>query len=309
MKRFKFPLAALLFAGLFTMAFLSCKKEKNDPSLTSDAAKKTKMDVPTITCGISTTASIEIKVTAGATGAPAGFSVQWLTAAAYALGADGVAGTADDNSWPSSDAIGICKASFSGNANRAFYNLAPGGVSTVRIGDILYDNPGASTTCPDQLACGTAYVFRVFAHANSTLNRSDFTANLSCSTSPCPTDACSFSQGYFFNNASVHAWPGSITFGSCTYDEATGRALKVAFKAGGVVMQSFLQASAIKLSFYGNEAAIPASVQADVDILNAFLATLPCLSTASALPTATSPEATAAAQRISDWVDAHHCQK
>ena len=97
MKRFKFPLAALLFAGLFTMAFLSCKKEKNDPSLTSDAAKKTKMDVPTITCGISTTASIEIKVTAGATGAPAGFSVQWLTAAAYALGADGVAGTADDN--------------------------------------------------------------------------------------------------------------------------------------------------------------------------------------------------------------------
>ena len=308
MKKLKFPLVAFLFAGLFMMAFLSCKKEKNDPSLTSDAARKTKMDAPTITCGISTTASIEIKITAGASGAPAGFSVQWLTAAAYALGADGIAGTADDNSWPASDAAGLCKASFSGNANGAFYNLAAGQTSTVRIGDILYDNPGASTNCSDQLACGTAYVFRVFAHANSTLTRSDFTANLSCSTSACPTDACSFSQGYYFNNGSVHAWPGSVTFGACTYDEANGCAIKVTFNAGGVVMQSFLQASAIKLSFYGNATAIPPSVQADVDILDAFLATLPCLSTASSLPTATSPEATAAAKRISDWIDAHHCQ-
>ena len=306
MRKFKFPLIAAFFAGLFTLALLSCKKEKSDPSLTSDAAKKTRMDAPVLACGIATTASIEIKVTAGASGAPAGFSVQWITAAALASGPDGVAGTSDDNTWPSSDAIGLCKASFSGNASGFYYSLAAGQTATVRIGDILYDNPGASTNCSDALVCGTAYVFRAFAHANSALTRSDFTANLNCSTASCPTDACSLSQGYWFNNASVHAWPGSISFGSCTYDEASGRALKVLYKAGGVVMQSFLQASAIKLSYYGNEAAIPAVVKADLDILEAFLGTLPCLSTGSPLPSATSPEATAAAARISTWIDAHH---
>jgi hypothetical protein len=214
MKQFKFPLIAALFASLFTLALISCKKEKGDPSLTSDAAKKTKMDMPTITCGpVSTTATIEITVKAGATGAPAGFSLQWITAAAYAKGPDGVAGTKDDNSWPSSDAAGLCKASFSGNASGAFYNLAPNASVTVNIGDILYDNPGASTNCADGLACGVAYVFRAFAHANSSLTRSDFTANLQCSTLACATDYCSFSQGYWFNSgsgASTHVWPGHL---------------------------------------------------------------------------------------------------
>jgi hypothetical protein len=70
-------------------------------------------------------------------------------------------------------------------------------------------------------------------------------------------------------------------------------------------MQSFLQAAAIKLSFFG--ASIPADVQADLDIVDAFLATLPCLSGASALPSATNADASAAAKRISDWIALHHC--
>src|SRR5216117_2669871 len=61
------------------------------------AGKKTKMDTPTISCAGSTQASINIQVCApsgtGATGAPAGFSIQWLTAAQLAAGADNITST------------------------------------------------------------------------------------------------------------------------------------------------------------------------------------------------------------------------
>jgi len=300
MKFLKFPLIALLFAGILTLAFYGCKKEAQSPSLTSDArggAPKTTLDAPGITCGTSTEASIEVTVTAGASGAPAGFTIQWMTAADYAA-----------NGW--SDAP--CDASFSGNANGYYYSLAAGASVTVNIGDILYDNPGASTTCGDALQCGTDYIFRAFAHANNTVNKSDFSSNLTCSTLACSTDYCSFSQGYWFNSghgASTHTWPGSITLGNCTYDEATGRAIKDYMIAngglGGDVRQSFLQASAIKLSFFGET--IPAEIQGYMATLDTFLGSLDCL-TPTSIPTVSDTGANAAAQAISDWIDAHHCQ-
>src|SRR5262245_25532492 len=51
------------------------------------APKKTKIDTPLVTCGASTQASISLQVCApagtGATGLPAGFSIQWMTLEAY----------------------------------------------------------------------------------------------------------------------------------------------------------------------------------------------------------------------------------
>jgi hypothetical protein len=167
----------------------------------SAAGKKTKIDTPAISCAGSTQASINIQVTApsgaNATGLPAGFSLQWITAEAYAAGPDGVPGTTDDNSWPASDG-NLCKASFSGNANLSRYNLLPGQSVTVNVGEFLFDE-GASTTCGGALVCGTTYVFRAFGHATNTLNRSDFTANLECATLECDNDGgeCTLTQGYW----------------------------------------------------------------------------------------------------------------
>jgi hypothetical protein len=127
-------------------------------------------------------------VRAGSTGAPAGFSLQWITKDLF----DQLGGK-----WPSSDDPRVCSGSFSGNAQLSRYNLLPNEAVFVRVGEFLFDN-GASTNCLDALLCNTVYVFRAFAHATSTLQRSDFTPNLLCSTTnQCASTNCVFTQGYW----------------------------------------------------------------------------------------------------------------
>ena len=133
---------------------------------------KAKVDAPSLSCAGSTAASINVQVCAGPGGAPAGFSLQWETAADYA---------ANGNVWFASEDLRLCKASFSGNANLSRYNLGANQCVTVDVGEFFFDN-GASTSCPGALLCGTAYVFQAFAHATSSANRSDFTSTLQCST-------------------------------------------------------------------------------------------------------------------------------
>jgi hypothetical protein len=181
-------------------------------SPTSAAGTKSKVDTPTLACAGSGQDYIDIKVTAGpTTGAPAGFSIQWMTAADFAL---------NGSVWPEctvdpitgEEVCTFCKASFSGNAVGGNYNLGAGKSITVRIGDLLMDE-GVSTTCPGDLACGTEYVFRAFAHATSKLLRSDFSANQTCSTTSClENDQCDpkvKSFGYWKKHF-PDAWPTSV---------------------------------------------------------------------------------------------------
>ncbi len=182
---------------------------------TAGAAPKSKMATPTLACAGSTQVSINVQVCAGATGAPAGFTLQWLSAADLA---------ANGGAWPS----GVCDGSFSGNANGSRYALGPGECVTVNVGDLLFDN-GTSSSCPEPLLCGTDYVFRAFAHANSTLNRSEFTANRSCSTLPCGHgDSCTFTQGYWKTHGpegcatgnNFDTWPVTeLALGDTTYSD------------------------------------------------------------------------------------------
>ena len=208
---------------------------------TSAAPPKTKIDTPIISCAGSGSDYIDISVCApsgtGATGLPAGFTVQWMTAADLAAGADGIIPSADDNVWWASPSS--CDASFSGNANLSRYNLLPGQCVTVRIGEILLDN-GASTSCPDPLVCGTAYVFRAFGHATNTLTRSNFTATLTCATANCNDqgcDPCVKSFG-FWKNHYPDAWPADVlangmTVGCKSYTAAQLESILLATPAGG----------------------------------------------------------------------------
>ena len=153
------------------------------------AGPKPKLSVPVLACDASTPASITLQVCAGATGAPAGFSLQWMTAADFAA----------NGGWFTSEDPRLCKASFSGNASGSRYDLAANACVTIEVGDFLFDN-GSSTNCANALSCGTSYVFHAFAHANSSTQKSDMTANLTCSTAACPATCYALSQGYWRNH-------------------------------------------------------------------------------------------------------------
>jgi hypothetical protein len=193
------------------------------------AGKTTTMDTPYMSCSGATMASLDVVTCGGPiTGAPSGFSVQWVPASQLADGPDGISGTIDDNTWPASDSADLCKASFSGKANGTSYNLGPNQCVVENVGDNLFDNPGASSNCASiPLECGTTYAFRAFAHANSKLFRSAFTPDLFCSTQACPPVAgCTFTQGYWKTHGPIptgnnsNEWPvAGLTLGSVAYTD------------------------------------------------------------------------------------------
>ncbi|MBI4200101.1 MAG: hypothetical protein HY535_06490 [Chloroflexi bacterium] len=152
------------------------------------AAALEKLDAPTIACSSSLDDdTITLGVTAGASGAPGGFSIQWQQAAPDA------ARVVSCPAWPLS--TDVCKASFSGQAAGSAYNLAAFASVDVTIGALNSGEPGVSFVdsaagvlcgADTGLNPGTAYCFRAFAQAAKTATgnrkRSDFTADRPCST-------------------------------------------------------------------------------------------------------------------------------
>jgi hypothetical protein len=202
------------------------------PAFAAPKPPKPKMDTPVIACGPPDDNTETLSVCAGLTGAPAGFSVQWITCAALADGPDGIPGNTDDGTWPLSDSEFLCKASFSGNANGSNWDLGASDCASVVIGGLNDTDPGVSFNCNDPLACQTCYVYRAFAHADSTLRRSDFTTNLECTTADCELphvkdgDFCTRSQGFFGSgnasrDAMIACFGGDPTGVACTSTAGT----------------------------------------------------------------------------------------
>jgi hypothetical protein len=226
------------------IAVLSAVTVTGTPAFAGKPAK-TKLDMPVVSCAGSTQASINLQVCAPG-GAPAGFTIQWMAAADYA---------ANGNAWYSSDDPAACDASFSGNANLSRYNLSPGQCVTVNVGEFLFDN-GASTNCDEALVCGTDYVFRSFAHATSSLNRSDFTANVTCATLPCEElPDCTLTQGYWKTHGPVptgnnsNEWPvTSLALGTFSYTDLELQAILDTPAAGNGLIVLAHQLIAAKLN-------------------------------------------------------------
>ena len=230
MKYLKFPAVAILLGiGIF----FACKRDvlNKQGKETTDAvaeqtvstnAKKTALNTPTLACAGSTAASINLQVCVGTSGAPAGFSVQWMLKSEY--NQFGWPGNSDDPANPTS----FCKASFSGVPSCSGYNLAANICTTVNIGENLFDACGASATCLGELECGKEYVFRSFAHNDpkSGAGKSEFSATITCSTLSCGGGGCTYSQGYWKTHgpegcnpsSSGNTWPVTgLTIGNVNY--------------------------------------------------------------------------------------------
>ena len=293
----------LVMAALLTLV--------SAPSGAAPKPPKAQMDTPVISCGGGPTqTSINLQVCAGASGAPAGFSIQWMTAADFAA----------NGGWYLSEDARLCKASFSGNANLSRYNLGANQCVTVTVGEFLFDN-GASTNCLDALVCGTSYVFHAFAHANSTLNRSDFTANSTCSTLACGnTGGCTLTQGYWgTHNDLVCAtnpgsplcisWPvTSLTLGTVTYDQAQLLSIFNAPAAGNGLIALAHQLIAAKLNVAnGADDSAVAGAIVSADALIGGLV-VPPVGSGSLAPSATSALITTLTNFNEGAIGPGHCQ-
>ncbi|HEY6193855.1 MAG TPA: hypothetical protein VI504_02345 [Candidatus Eisenbacteria bacterium] len=198
-------------------------------------AQLTPYDPLSLSCvSPSGTNTITLKVEAGASGAPAGFSLQWISADAFeANGGDPFNPNADlkgsDAAWQAAWDSGtpICKMSFSGqpsfngNVDVTHWELSGGQFVQIQIGDLaFFDETGNVLSGPPAvgfstnvdpedpagcgLLCGTSYVFRAFAHAGghqrsgggSTIRgRSDF-SYVTCSTA-FTCGGCVHTQGFW----------------------------------------------------------------------------------------------------------------
>src|SRR5262249_44603823 len=117
------------------------------------------LDAPTVSSDLESIATIHLDVLAGSSGAPYGFTVQWLTKAQF----DALGG------WPAEPADPLIQeAIFLGtptlNTVDGTYSflLGPGGSAGVEIGDI-FDETGIVSSDRSEMSQGTNYVFRVRA--------------------------------------------------------------------------------------------------------------------------------------------------
>ncbi len=241
-------------------------------------AAKPALSPLTVACNGSTPASITLTITAGVTGAPAGFSVQWMKQSDL----DALGGV-----WPSDEAA-FCKASFSGVPGCSSFNLPAGGSVNVTISDDVFDACGATNHCETPLDCGTEYAFRVFAHANRTYDRSAFSYGGPCSTAACGGgNGCTLTQGYWKTHPD--AWPlDFVTLGTVSYDEGDLLAIFGKAASGNGLISLAHQLIAAKLNIANG--ADPTDIQSTVTQADALIGGLvvPPLGTGYIAPANTS---------------------
>jgi len=160
-------------------------------------------------------ASVRLRVKAGASGADQGFTAQWMKKADFDA----------NGGWADASSPSLRQADFSGvpvwttEGNAGDYTLAPSQWVAIELGK-LFDESGVIVEAGDneELAASTQYVVRVFARASGGLDASNPTADIIVGTGD-PAANCTFSQGYWKNHPG--AWPIlSLTLGSVSYTQA-----------------------------------------------------------------------------------------
>jgi hypothetical protein len=214
------------FAVVLTvLVFLGCKRENSatlipsaEEKLSEAAVQLTELSKPSVVCDVASPTSISLNYCAGPSGAPAGFTVTWMTQPDFFNNGGDYFADSDPR---------LCKATFTG----AKYILGPNQCVVINIGEALQE-AGVTSNCTAPLSCVIAkYVFRGYNNATATLPRSVYSEGRECSTLPCPPTetGCTFTQGYWKNHGPVgcasgnnkNKWPvSSLVLGTVTYTDA-----------------------------------------------------------------------------------------
>lgn len=180
------------------------------------APARAQYDVPSMALLSVDRSSATIEVAAGATGAPAGFRVDWMTEADYiALG-----GWPADPYHPSNQRCDFLGApTLTVTEGVPHYLLAGGSSIRIELGD-LFDETGAFATYQDELPAGAAFRARVQAlSAGGVEAGSAWSQDFVFQTLAETNQDCTYTQGYWKNHPS--AWPvSSLTIGGVSYSQA-----------------------------------------------------------------------------------------
>ncbi len=176
---------------------------------TTQALAQTSLDAPAGIVGATSRVGVVIDVQAGPSGAPAGFTVEWMRKTDY----DRLGG------WPTSADPAVSYCSFVGtptcNPSTGSFLLGPGSTVEVEMGD-LFDETGVEGSELGELSSGQVFVFRLHAEAGSGLEESGFSSTLQASTMSIPAQNCTYTQGFWKTHPD--AWPVSVlTLGTVTY--------------------------------------------------------------------------------------------
>ncbi len=176
------------------------------------------LDTPAVVVTHQGHGKIALRVTAGPSGAPFGFTIYWMTREDFDSYGD---------VWP--DSPGSARlgwASYYGfptlNTDGGVYSsfvLSPSQTVEVELGDNR-DETGVATDDPYELlyseTWGVPYVFTAFANSGSGLARSLYAGNLNGATQQ--PENCTLTQGFWKNHPSL--WPvTSVPLGTVTYTQ------------------------------------------------------------------------------------------
>jgi hypothetical protein len=233
-------------------------------ALLAPIASAAVLDTPTLEGVVVGRTSISVLVTAGASGAPQGFTVEWLPAATF----DALGG------WPAPESPTLLKADFRGlptlniDDGTDSFALSSADFAGVQLGD-LFDETGVITPHVDELQEGTAYVLRVRANASGSDEASAPSATLRLQTLSRQIQDCTYTQGYWKNHP--EAWPvGSLTLGTVNYTQAQLLLIFNQPAAGNGMLSLAHQLIATKLNI-AQGASAPAGVNAAIAAADALI--------------------------------------
>jgi len=162
MSSFRFPRALAALALLCLLA----------PAAVAQSGREGAYDTPALASVDNGLYSVTLRVQAGPTGAPGGFSVQWMKRADFAA-AGGWPATASDPRVGNGNFVGTPTLNLWGATS---FRLGPGEAAYVQPGD-LFDETGVgiNSTAGAALQPGTDYVTRVRALPSTDGTASDYT--------------------------------------------------------------------------------------------------------------------------------------
>ncbi len=215
-------------------------------------------DPPALSTGLTARAGVELHLTAGPTGAPAGFTVWWMKQSDF---------VANGSQWFPGGAPFQMEAFYTGtptlhtmDGTLTSFLLAPDQNIETEVGD-LFDETGIVTNSPVELEPGVDYVFCAFVNSGGGLAQSDYSPTIAATTNP--HGVCVFTIGYWKNHPD--AWPvTNLTLGTVTYTQAQLLAILATPAAGNGLLILAHQLIATKLNILngGDPGVVSATVAA-----------------------------------------------